>query len=199
MSDMATWEHSVLIPVGVAIAAVIITSLTISPRLAARSKRIQADFDTRDQFTNSILDLLALCANLRIVNISDIIEESRRSRLQAERDRWKTQVLEITTWLIDHWHRYALGYVDITGIPDQNTRYVFAVWGIWISARPLDVRVRMLKDLTEPMAIIFVGRRWRVIAIRHAARRLRRLLDDLENGAAAERSGEASQDPAAAL
>lgn len=115
MSDMATWEHSVIIPVGVAIATVIVTSLTVGPRLAARGKRIQADHDARDQFTNSILDLLALCANLQMVTISDTNEEPRRSRLQAERQRWETQIGEVTTWLIDHWQRYALGYVHIAG------------------------------------------------------------------------------------
>jgi hypothetical protein len=199
MSDMATWEHSVIIPVAVAIATVIVTSLTVGPRLAAHGKRIQADHDARDQFRNSILDLLALCANLQTVTISDTFEEPRRSRLQAERDRWETQIREITIWLIDHWQRYALGYVRIGGVPNLTTRYVFAVWGIWISARPLDARVRMLKDFTEPMGTIFVGRRWRAGAIRREARRLRRMLDDLENGAAAEQPEEASQDPAAAL
>jgi hypothetical protein len=199
MSDMATWEHSVIIPVGVAIATVIVTSLTVGPRLAARSKRIQADHDARDQFTNSILDLRALCANLQTVAISDTIEEPRRSSLQAERDRWETQIGEITTWLIDHWQRYALGHFSKTGIPHLITRYVFAVWGIWISARPLDARVRMLKDFTEPMFTILLVRLWHVGAIGRALRRLRRMLDDLESSGAAEQPDEASQDPAAAL
>jgi hypothetical protein len=199
MSDMATWVHSVIIPVGVAIATVIITSLTVGPRLAARGKRIQADHDARDQFRNSILDLLALCANLEQVTISDTFEEPRRSRLQAERDRWETQIREITIWLIDHWQRYALGYVRIAGIPNLTTRYVFAVWGIWISTRPLDIRVGMLKDLTEQMFTVVLRRRWHAGAIRLAAHRLRRMLDDLENSAAAEQPEEASQDPAAAL
>lgn len=201
MSDMATWEHSVIIPVGVAIATVIVTSLTVGPRLAARGKRIQADHDARDQFTNSILDLLALCANLQMVTISDTTEEPRRSRLQAERQRWETQIGEVTTWLIDHWQRYALGYVHIAGFGfrDDIRRYVITVWGGWISVRPLDDRIRMLKDFTEPMGTIFLSRWWRVAAIRREARRLHRMLDDLESSGAAEQPDEASQDPAAAL
>jgi hypothetical protein len=48
MSDMATWVTSVIIPIGVTIAAFIITNLTVGPRLAARGKRIQAANDARD-------------------------------------------------------------------------------------------------------------------------------------------------------
>jgi hypothetical protein len=202
MSDMATWVHSVIISVGVAIVTVIITSLTVGPRLAARSKQIQADHDARYQFTNSILDLLALCANLRKVTISDATEEPRRSRLQAERDRWETQIGEIVIWLIDHWQRYALGYIRIARIPsfpNLITDYVFTVWVIWIDAGPIDDRIRMLQEFTEPMGEIFLRRRWHVFAIRRAARRLRRMLDDLDNSAAAEQPYEASRDAAAAL
>jgi hypothetical protein len=199
MSDMATWVSSVIIPIGVAIATVIITSPTIGPRLTARGKRIQTANDARDQFTYSILDLLALCTNLQTVTISDATEEHLRSRFQGERDRWETQISEITTWLIDRWQRYALGYVRIAGIQNLITRYVFTVWGIWISARPLDDRVSMLKDLTEPMGTIFVGRRWRAAAVRREVRRLRRMLDDLENSVSAQQPEEDSQGPAAAL
>jgi hypothetical protein len=55
MSDMATWVSSFIIPIGVSIATVIITNLTVGPRLAARGKRIQENHSARDQFKESLL------------------------------------------------------------------------------------------------------------------------------------------------
>jgi hypothetical protein len=99
MSDMASWVSTFIIPVGVSIATVIVINLTVGPRLAARGKRIQENHSARDQFKESPLDLAALCANLRGVAIPDTMEEPRRARFQAERDRWEAQIGDITTWL----------------------------------------------------------------------------------------------------
>ena len=114
------------------IATVIVTASTVGPRLPPAASESRQTTMLGDQFTNSILDLLALCANLQMVTISNTNEEPRRSRLQAERQRWETQIGEVTTWLIDHWQRYALGYVHIAGFgfPGRHPpRYVITVWG----------------------------------------------------------------------
>jgi hypothetical protein len=187
-----------MIPIGVAIATTIVINLTVGPRLAARGKRIQSWHDSRDKFTESILDLLALCLNLQLVTIPESIEDSRGARVQAERDRWEAQIGEITIWLMDHWQRYVPGYVDMNVLHDLVTRYVADVRGVWISGRPLEDRVRILKDLTEPMQTIFLGRRWRPIAVSRAIGQLRALLDNLEDGAPIQQTQAAPQNLRAA-
>ena len=44
-------------------------------------------------------------------------------------------------------------------------RYVAASRGLWLSDRPLDQRVRMLRELTEHVQTIYFTRRWRVVKI----------------------------------
>jgi hypothetical protein len=42
-------------------------------------------------------------------------------------------------------------------------RYMAAARGLWLSDRPLDDRVRMLRELTGHVQTIYFTRRWRVI------------------------------------
>jgi hypothetical protein len=165
MSDM-DWVSSVIIPVGVSLATAVAISLTVGPRLAARAKRIQAFHDARDQFRRSIVDILAMCANLRGAVLPDDATEHHQSVFQAERNRWEAQISDVTVWLIDHWQGYAFTYIGTAGIRDLINRYAFTARGIWISSRPLQERVRMLQDLSQPMLTIFVASRW------YAARRI---------------------------
>jgi hypothetical protein len=156
------WVTSVLLPIGVSAATVAAIGLTVGPRLAARGKRIQAAYDSRDRFGDSVLDILALCKNLETVPLSSEITDPFRSRLQGERDRWLSQVDEITTWLVDHWQRVALGYARPMGIRNLVVRYVAAGRGLWLSDRPLEERVRLLRELTEHVQIIYFARRLRI-------------------------------------
>jgi len=61
MVCMPIWATSVLLPVSVSAVTAMAIGLTVAPRLAARSKRIQAAFDSRDRFKDSVLDIPALC------------------------------------------------------------------------------------------------------------------------------------------
>jgi hypothetical protein len=47
--------------------------------------------------------------NLEKLPLSSEITNPFRSRLQGERDCWLSQVDEITTWLVNHWQRVAMG------------------------------------------------------------------------------------------
>ena len=52
---------------------------------------------------------------------------------------------------------------------------------LWLSGGPLDERVRMLKELTEPAQTTFFARRWRVASkVPGEIARLRKMLDGLE-------------------
>jgi hypothetical protein len=156
---------SVLLPVGVSLITAVLTGLTVGPRLAARGKRIQAAHDSRDRFGDSILDILALCANLEKVRVPSEIADPLRSRLQGERDRWLSQVDERTTWLVDHWQGFALGYAKRMDMQNLVARYVADARGLWLSDRPLEERLRMLRELTEHIQTIYFARRWRVITV----------------------------------
>lgn len=180
---MSIWVTSVLLPIGVSAGTALVVGLTMGPRLAARSKRIQATHDSRDRFNDSVLDLLVLCGNLEMVTIPPSLTDPARSRLQGERDRWLNQIDETTTWMVDHWQQFALSYLGLMGVRDLVARYVAAARGLWLSNRRLDDRVRMLKELTEPIQTIFFARRWRVLmTISGEVARLRTMLDLLEDG-----------------
>jgi hypothetical protein len=181
---MSMWVTSVLLPIAVSLATAILAGLTVGPRLAARSKRIQTAYDSRDRFGDSVLDILALCSNLEKVHVQSEITDPLRSRLQGERDRWLDQLDETTTWLVDHWQRFALGYLRRKNVRNLVVRYVADARGLWLSDRPLDERVRMLRELTEHIQTIHFARRWRAItAVPEEVRHLRMKLDILEGNA----------------
>lgn len=46
MMAMTLWIHSVVLPIGLSVATTAVLALTVGPRLAARSKRIQAVQDS---------------------------------------------------------------------------------------------------------------------------------------------------------
>jgi len=177
---MSVWLTSVVVPVGVSVGASVVTQLTVGPRLAARGKRIQAANDWRDQFNDRVVDILALCGNLQTVTHSPDLPGEARSRLEGERDRWVGQIDEITAWMVDHWQGFALTYLGVAGVRDLVGEYVMVSRGVWLSGRDLDERVRLLKELTEPVQTIFFASRWRVFAVVGRERvRLRELLRSL--------------------
>jgi hypothetical protein len=184
MVCMPTWVISVLSSAGVSVVTAVVVGLTVGPRLAARSKRIQAAHDNRDRFGDSVLNLLALCGNLQQVTISPAATDAARARLQGERDRWMSQVDETTAWLVDHWQHVALGYVGTMGVRDLAVRYAADARGLWLSGRPLEERVRLLRELSEPVQTIFFARRWRVVSkVPGEIARLKAMLDVLDGSA----------------
>jgi hypothetical protein len=178
---MSIWVTLVLLPIGVSVATAVLIGLTVGPRLAARGKRIQAAHDSRDRFGDSVLDILALCSDLEKVHVRSDITDPLRSRLQGERDRWLSQIDERTIWLVDHWRRFVLGYSKRMDVRNLVARYVADARGLWLSDRPLEERVRMLRELTEHIQTIYFARRWRAsTAMPQEIIRLRTKLDILE-------------------
>jgi hypothetical protein len=176
--------NSVVLSAGVSVVTALAVGLTVGPRLAARSKRIQAAHDSRDRFGDSVLDLLVLCGNLERITIPPAVADAVQSGLQGERDRWVGQIDEITLWLVDHWQHVALGYTGAMGIRELVIRYVADARGLWLSGRPLEERVRMLREMTEPVQTIFFARRWRVVSkVPSEVARLRAMLDALDSSA----------------
>jgi hypothetical protein len=75
------------------------------------------------------------------------------------------------------------------GLRDLVTRYAADSRGLWLSDRPLEERVRLLRELTEPVQMIFFARRWRVVSsVAGEMTRLRTMLDILDGGAAPQSS-----------
>jgi len=184
MVSMPVWVTSVLVSVAVSVVTVVVIGLTVGPRLAARGKRIQTAHDGRDRFGDSVLDLLVLCGNLERVTIPAEVADPARSRLQGERDRWLGQIDEITIWLVDNWQRVALGFAGRMGLRDLVIRYMADARGLWLSDRALEERVRLLRELTEPVQTVFFARRWRVVSsVPGEMARLRTMLDILDGGA----------------
>jgi hypothetical protein len=184
MVCMEALVNSVALSAGVSVVTALAVGLTVGPRLAARSKRIQAANDSRDRFGDSVLDLLVLCGNLERVTIPSAVANPVQSRLQDERDRWIGQIDEITLWLVDHWQHVALGYTGVMGIRELVIRYVADARGLWLSGRPLEERVRLLREMTEPVQTIFFARRWRVVSkVPGEVARLRAMLDVLDGSA----------------
>jgi hypothetical protein len=68
------------------------------------------------------------------------------------------------------------------GVRDLVMRYVADARGLWLSDRPLEERVRMLREITEPVQTIYFARRWRVVtSIPGEIIRLRTMLDELDS------------------
>jgi hypothetical protein len=178
---MPFWTSSVAIPMLVSIAGTIVTGLTFGPRLAARGKRIQAVHDSRDRFNDSVLNILAMTTNLESTPIPAETDGTTRSKLQDERNRWLTQIDETTAWLADHWQHIALTYAGTLELRGLVARYIGTARGLWLSGRPLDERVRMLRELTEPVQTIYFARRWRVVTqVPHEKARLTMMIDTLD-------------------
>lgn len=177
---MSIWVTSVVIPVGVSLATSTLYGVTLGPRLAARNKRVQAAHDCRDQLNEAVLDVLALCSNLETVAVPSDLPDEALGRLLAERERWVSQIDERTVWLVDHWQRFALTYVGLAGMRNILAEYVMVARGVWLSGRSLEERVRLLRELTEPVQGLYFTARWRMVTriVRERAR-LRRALDHL--------------------
>lgn len=177
---MSAWVTSVVIPIGVSMATTLVVGLTFGPRLAARNKRVQAAHDDRDQFNDRVVDILALCSNLQTVTVSEDLPEDLRMKVEIERARWVGQIDETTIWLVDHWQRFALTYAGTAGVRSMASEYVMAARGVWLSDRSLADRVRLLKELTEPIQAIYFAYRWR--AVRRVVRErawFRKVIDSL--------------------
>jgi hypothetical protein len=72
--------------------------------------------------------------------------------------------MRATSWLADHRQHVALGYAGVMGIRELVVRYAPDARGLWLSARPVDERVRLLRELTKPVQTIFFARRRRVVS-----------------------------------
>ncbi len=60
--------------------------------------------------------------------------------------------------------------------------YVACARGVWLSDRPLAERVRLLREMTEPVQTIYFERRWKAVGeIPTAKSRLRATLDGIKN------------------
>jgi len=151
------------LPIGVSLVTTVVVSWSVGPRLAARSKRIQAAHDNRDHFSDSVVDILALSGNLRPALSDASFGDPSRSVLQSECKRWEGQIDETTAWLVDHWQRFALGYLGALGVRNLIVEYVASARGVWLSDRPLDERRRLLEEMTEPIQTIFFTRRNRAL------------------------------------
>lgn len=70
------------------------------------------------------------------------------------------------------------------GVRELVIRYAADARGLWLSGRPVEERVRLLRELTEPAQTIFFARRWRVVSkVPGEIARLRAMLDVLDGGA----------------
>jgi hypothetical protein len=147
---------SVLWVVGIAVVTTVVTELTVGPRLATRRGRVLAADGGRDEFGARVLDLLALCGN-----VEALAKPGAAQALVGDRDRWVGQIDEITVWLVDHWQRFALTYVGLVGLRDSVARYAAAVRVVWLSGQPLEKRARMVRELTEPVQMLYFTSRWR--------------------------------------
>jgi hypothetical protein len=177
---MTSWTSTILIAVGTSLATTTGVDLTVGPRLAARSARIQANHADRDQFGQHVITIIARCPALEAWSLPAGLSAELRARLEAEHDRMVAQVEEATVWLADNILRYALGYVGTLGLRDLVGRYAAEGRGLWLSERPEAERARMLREVSEPVQTIFFARRWRVaLSIRSERRRLTGMLDIL--------------------
>ncbi|WP_338741924.1 hypothetical protein [Actinomadura luteofluorescens] len=150
--------QTLLITVGTAAITAWVTGLIIAPRIEARKARILAAHKDRDQFSDSVLTILACCARLEAVEIPPEASASIRRSLLVERQRWLKQIEDATCWLVDNTHRWAGTYVGFGGYRDLVLRYAAAVRFVFLSERSKADKVVILRELTEPVQEMFFAR-----------------------------------------
>jgi len=120
---------------------------------------------------------------LETVKVPEDLPDDLLAKLLAERERWVGQIDERTVWLVDHWQRFALTYVGLAGVRSVLAEYAMVARGVWLSGRSLEERVRLLKELTEPIQNLYFTARWRMVtSVFHERARLRKALDSLAEG-----------------
>ena len=148
------WVTSMVIPIGVSGASGAVASLTVGPRLAARSTHIQAWHAARTKLADDLVKVMIACSALESTEAF-----SSNPKAEGERARWVSQVDEITVRLIDEGPAVALTHPNVLGTPHLITEYLVRARDVWLSDRPLIQRAAELREVVEPLHAIY-GRRW---------------------------------------
>ena len=157
-----------VLSVVIALAIIVVGSYTVLPRANARVKKIEAAHMDRDRFNSHEKTILAACEKLTATATSPETSYSTVQRLRGERERWLAQIDEATMWIVDNVERFAPTYINVAlGYRDLLARYSFLVRMVWISERSEEERLGLVKELTEPIHLIFFVRTgWRTAAAR---------------------------------
>ncbi len=169
-----------------ALTSVVVTAagdLTVKPRLAARTKRIQARHDYRDQLELRINNVLMNCRRLARYPILPTAPDEVSKRIEAERERWIKQLDDDTAWLIDNQLLVGAGAPRLGDFPVLVIRYAEACRVLWLIDRSLEDRCRMITELSDMAHRSLWGtRRFKAATRSRHLYRLRDRLDAIDAG-----------------
>jgi hypothetical protein len=149
IADWWTWIR----PVGVPVAATIITQLIFGPAFAARRAQKQALYESRQRVADDLTRVMLLCSFLEP-------KGSLRPGGMNERKRWTSQLDEVTARLADTGPVVALTHPRVLGFPVLVSQNFGIVRGVWISDRTLVRRIAELKEAAEPLHAFYGRRLW---------------------------------------
>ncbi|MGW7336647.1 hypothetical protein [Streptomyces sp. NPDC054808] len=174
---MPHWLITVLITIATALAATVVSSLTITPRLEARNRRIQAGHQDREQFGRAVLAVLTCGARLAGMRIPDDTSPAVRQALTQELDRWRQRIDEATRDLSDS--TAPLSFV--VPLREVALRFALTTRLVWISERAEDARIEALIELAGLAQGLYFSAWWRRPRRLWCLRRLVAVMDDLES------------------
>jgi hypothetical protein len=120
----------------------------------------------RRKFENNLLRLRATSDMWAKFEYPPKVTEKQRELLDAEEQRARQQIDDVTKELIHDLGFYALAYNGInlpmlhTSIPAMISRYVYAVRGVQLSNRLFTAKAKIIQELTVPIHTYLFGSRW---------------------------------------
>ncbi|WP_328923509.1 hypothetical protein OG429_01940 [Streptomyces sp. NBC_00190] len=162
----------------ISIATTIVTGHYISPLLEVHNRRFQTKMQAQEKITAAALSVLSATQKLRTVQVPDGVSDTLRAALTEERGRWRKQLDEATCHLADHAQEFVFTFRGPNSI--RGMRYCGTVRMVWISDRTDEDKLRHLLDLTAHSHTLFLGSRWRLLALGRAIRQLDRRFEELD-------------------
>ncbi|WP_411092752.1 hypothetical protein [Streptomyces sp. 049-1] len=151
---MPSWSSTAFISIVTSLLTLIVSGRYVAPLLEVRNRRFQAKMQAREKFQASMLDVLSAATQLLAVPVVPEATETVRTALRDERLRWRAQVDEATTYLTDHAVQLLFAYRG-PKLPDLAVRYSANARAVWISDRPEEQRLTVLRALTQHCHALF--------------------------------------------
>ncbi|MFD7764146.1 hypothetical protein [Streptomyces microflavus] len=178
---MPPWGTTALIAIVTSLLTLIVSGRYVSPLLEVRNRRFQAKMQARERFETDMLTIVSATTRLLAAPIPAGVTDSLRTALREERLRWQTQIDDATKHLIDHYAEVAFSYAQSTKIAEVAMRYSGSARMVWISDRPEDRKLNVLRDTTQQIHALLFDSPVYLVQRARAGVELERLLNEMES------------------
>lgn len=178
---MPPWGTTALIAIVTSLLTLIVSGRYVSPLLEVRNRRFQAKMQARERFQADMLTIMSATIRLLATPIPAGASDTLRAALREERLRWRAQIDDATKRLTDNCAEVAFSYAQSPALTEVAVRYASTARMIWVSDRPEDRKLNVLRDTTQQCHALFFDSSVHLVQRARAGRELERLLDELES------------------